>query len=116
MAKHFIGGKWVAGSSGSTLPAINPSTGEAYDTIADGTERDIDAAVQAARAGFDGAWGKLTPLERGRIMLRYAQVIADHAQELAKVEAQDTGKPWSVALADTGAASRYFEFYGAAAD
>lgn len=48
-------------------------------------------------------------------MLRYAQIIADHAEELGKVEAQDTGKAWSVALADQGATSRYFEFYGAAA-
>lgn len=116
MAQHFIGGKWVAASSGATLPAINPSTGETYDEIADGTADDVDAAVRAARSAFEGEWGRLTPLERGRLMLRYAQVIADHAQELARIEAEDTGKPWSVALADTGAAARYFEFYGAAAD
>jgi aldehyde dehydrogenase (NAD+) len=116
VTQHYIGGQWVPGIGGAMLPIIDPSTGETYGEIADGTAEDINAAVRAARAGFEGAWGRMTPLERGRIMIRFGQIILDHADELAQIESQDTGKPRSVAWADTQAAARYFEFYGAAAD
>ena len=53
MAQHFINGQWVPAASGQTLPVLNPATGEAFDTIARGDARDVDAAVAAARA--DGA-------------------------------------------------------------
>jgi aldehyde dehydrogenase (NAD+) len=106
----------VAPQDGAMLSAIDPSTGEPYGQIADGTAQDIDAAVRAARAAFEGAWGRMTALERGRILTRFGQLILDNADELARIESQDTGKPRSVAWADTQAAARYFEFYGTAAD
>lgn len=116
MNEHYIGGRWTAGTSEATISMIDPSTGEPYGQIVDGTAQDIDAAVRAARAGFEGAWGRMTPLERGRIMMRFGRIILENADELAAVEAKDTGKPRSVAWADTQAAARYFEFYGSAAD
>ncbi|MBV9653068.1 MAG: aldehyde dehydrogenase family protein [Acetobacteraceae bacterium] len=114
--KHFIGGRWVSGTGEGMLPAIDPSTGKRYAELADGTAADIDATVRAARAAREGAWGRMTALERGRILMRFGQLILDHADELARIESQDTGKPRRVAHADTQAAARYFEFYGAAAD
>ena len=72
MQKLFIGGKWREAASGETLPVVDPSTGETYDTIPRGGAADIDAAVAAARAAYEGAWGALTATERGRILTKMA--------------------------------------------
>ena len=117
MSKHFIGGEWVAPSNGAMLSLLNPSTGQPFASIADGTAADIDSAVKAARKAFEeGAWGRMTALERGRLLMRLAEKITAHAEELAVLEGRNTGKPMSQARADISAAARYFEFYGAAAD
>ena len=73
-------------------------------------------AVAAARQAFEGAWGRLTALERGRLLMKLGQAIADNAPELAALESRDTGKPLKHGVADMVAAARYFEFYGSAAD
>ena len=116
MQKLFIGGKWREASSGRTLPVVDPSTGEAYDTIPRGASADIDAAVRAARAAYEGAWGATTATDRGRLLTKMAVLISGRAEELALVEARDTGKPMSQARADIALAARYFEYYGGAAD
>ena len=117
MSKNLIGGQWRPALSGGTLPSVDPSTGRAYGAIADSGIEDVDLAVKAARAAFDdGPWGRTTALERGRMLTRLANLIADHASDLAALEARDTGKPRSVADADVAALMRYFEFYGGAAD
>ena len=116
MQKLFIGGKWREASSGETLAVIDPSTGESYDTIPRGGARDIDAAVKAARAAYEGKWGALTATERGRLMMKMAEIISSRAEELAEAEARDTGKPMGQARADIGLTARYFEYYGGAAD
>ncbi len=116
MQKLFIGGKWVDAKSGATLPVIDPSTGESYDTIPRGAAADIDAAVKAARAAYEGAWGAMTATDRGRILMKMAGLIASRADELAEAEARDTGKPMGQARADITLAARYYEYYGGAAD
>ena len=116
MQKLFIGGRWREASTGQTLPVIDPSTGETYDTIPRGGAADIDAAVRAARAAYEGAWGAMTATDRGRILMKMAGLISSRAEELARVEARDTGKPMGQARADIGLAARYFEYYGGAAD
>ena len=116
MQKLFIGGKWREASSGKTLPVIDPSTGESYDAIPRGDARDIDAAVKAARAAYEGKWGALTATERGRLMMKMAGIISSRAEELAEAEARDTGKPMGQARADVVLTARYFEYYGGAAD
>ncbi|MGG2357421.1 aldehyde dehydrogenase family protein, partial [Salmonella enterica] len=60
MNRHFINGRYVAGQTGETLAKLDPATGEEFARIACGNAADIDAAVTAARAAFDGAWGRLT--------------------------------------------------------
>ncbi|MCW2245816.1 aldehyde dehydrogenase (NAD+) [Azospirillum fermentarium] len=99
-----------------TIPCIDPSTGEAFDSIPRGTAADIGAAVDAARAAFDGEWGKRTAAERGRLMHRLSTLILEHADALAVLESRDVGKPLAQARADVTACARYFEFYGGAAD
>ena len=87
-----------------------------WNGIACGNAQDIDDAVKAAQAAYEGAWGKLTAAERGRLISKLALKVQDHFEELAKIEAQDTGKPMAQARADIEATARYFEFYGGAAD
>jgi aldehyde dehydrogenase (NAD+) len=116
MAQHFINGQWVAAASGRTLPVIDPSTGEAFDTLARGDAADVDRAVAAARAALCGPWGALTATERGRILSRMAALILDRSEELAQLESRDTGKPIGQARNDITVAARYCEFYGGAAD
>ena len=113
---HVIGRDFVSARPGETLPVIDPSTGETFGAIARGTAADIDAAVAAARAALDGPWGALTATERGRLMIRFAGLIRDHADELTALEVSDVGKPVRQARADALACARYFEFYGEAAD
>lgn len=116
MAQHFIGGQWVPAASGRTLPVIDPSTGERFDTLARGDAADVDRAVAAARAALNGPWGRLTATERGRILLKMGALMLERAEELARLEARDTGKPLSQARNDIAVAARYCEFYGGAAD
>ncbi|ABS66605.1 aldehyde dehydrogenase [Xanthobacter versatilis] len=113
----FINNAWRPAASGRVIDVYAPAEGRVFAQIAAGTAADVDAAVKAARhAAEEGAWSRLTATERGRLLSRLAVAIADHAEELAKLEARDTGKPMKQARADIAAASRYFEFYGGAAD
>ncbi|HJU24952.1 MAG TPA: aldehyde dehydrogenase family protein [Casimicrobiaceae bacterium] len=116
MGKLFIDGKWTVAASGETIPVISPVDGEVFDAIPRGRDADVDAAVSAAHRARDGAWGRLSATERGRILTRLAQKIADDAEALAELEARDTGKPMSTARNDIQVLARYFEFYGGAAD
>jgi aldehyde dehydrogenase (NAD+) len=110
----FIGGRWLAPRD--TLPLFNPSTGEPLARIARGTADDVDAAVTAAQAALDGAWGQLTATERGRILMKMSALVLEQADVLARLEALDVGKPLKQGRADAVALARYLEFYGGAAD
>ena len=116
MAHMIIGGKAVQAQSGKTLEVRSPVDGLTFEAIPRGEAADIDLAVAAARQALGGAWGKMSALERGRLMLKMAQHILDHAEELALLEARDTGKPMTTARNDMVVLARYFEFYGSAAD
>jgi aldehyde dehydrogenase (NAD+) len=95
----------------------NPSDGSALATIARGAAADIDAAVGAARAALDaGDWGRCTAAERGRVLARIGLAVAAQADELARLEALDVGKPLKQGRADALALARYLEFYAGACD
>ncbi len=116
MTKLFIGGAFVSAESEEFLDVVEPATGNVFARIARGKKADIDRAVAAAQAALDGAWGRLSALERGRILTRISQLVTEQAEELAQLEARDTGKPLSTARNDIAVLARYFEFYGGAAD
>ncbi len=116
MPTLLIDGQWVSATGGQTIDVINPCDAKAYAKLDRGTATDIDLAIQAARRAMEGAWGKLTATERGRILTKAGELIIKNAEVIAKIEALDTGKPMSVARADVVAVARYFEFYGGAAD
>ncbi|MEM8986976.1 MAG: aldehyde dehydrogenase family protein [Pseudomonadota bacterium] len=111
----FIGGVWRA-ASGEALPLENPSTGEVIGRIGGGTAADIDAAVNAADAALNGDWGRTTAAERGAALMRLSGVVEDNIDRLARLEAEDVGKPLKQAYADARALARYCAFYGGAAD
>jgi len=115
--QNLIGGKWQPASDGRVLEMIGPSDGLSFASIARGTGADVDAAVTAARHAFEeGAWGRMSAVERGRLLTKLGESILAHHEELAQLEARDCGKPMKQARADITAAARYFEFYGGAAD
>jgi aldehyde dehydrogenase (NAD+) len=115
-AQHFIGNRWHAPQGRAELPMIDPSDGAPFAAIARGNAADIDAAVRAAHAARAGAWGRLSPAERGRLLGQLSRAILDHGEELALTEARDCGKPLAQARSDVAACARYFEFYGGACD
>jgi aldehyde dehydrogenase (NAD+) len=112
----FIGGQWRDGAAGETLPLLNPSDGTLLAQIARGSAADIDAAVAAAQEALDGPWGRLSAAERGRVLLQMSAAVLQQADELARLEALDVGKPLRQGRADAVALARYLEFYGGAAD
>ncbi|HEY3719069.1 MAG TPA: aldehyde dehydrogenase family protein, partial [Roseiarcus sp.] len=113
----FIDNRWRPAASGRTLPMVAPAEGAVFASIAAGDKADIDLAVVAAHKAFEtGAWGRLTAVERGRLLLKLGRLIEEHSEELARLEARDTGKPMKQARADAVAMARYFEYYGGAAD
>ena len=115
-AQHFIANRWQAPAGGGVLPMVDPSDGAPFAAIARGNADDVAAAVRAAQGARDGAWGRLAPAEKGRLLGRLARLILDHAEELAQIEARECGKPLKQARADVAACARYFEFYGGASD
>ena len=106
----YVDGTWRKPASGETIPDYSPSDGKEFARIARGTAPDVDAAVGAARRAFEGDWGRTTAVERGRLLARLSEKIVQNAEELAQLEARDTGKPMKQARADIVAVARYFEF------
>ena len=116
MAHMIIGGKTCQAVSGETLEVRSPVDGQVFEHIPRGQVADIDLAVRAARAALSSDWGKLNASERGRLMMKLSHLVTEHGEELALLEAKDTGKPMTTARNDMIVLARYFEFYGGAAD
>ena len=92
-ARLFIDGAERDAQSGETFDTPNPATGATLTTLAAAGAVDVDAAVRSARKAFEGAWGKMPHVERQRILWRAGELILAHTEELARLEALDTGKP-----------------------
>jgi aldehyde dehydrogenase (NAD+) len=91
----LIGGSWVEASSGEVLQTRNPATGEVIAAIADGSAADVDRAVAAARAAFEGPWSGWTPYDRQRALLRLADLVESNYDELGLLDTLDMGAPLS---------------------
>ena len=89
--RMLIGGKWVEAGSGETFESVNPFTGQPWAVVPSAGAADVDAAVGAARAAFEG-WRRTTGVERARLMRRLADLIASEASRIAVVETTDNGK------------------------
>jgi phenylacetaldehyde dehydrogenase len=107
----FINGQWVDAASGKTFETPNPATGETLAHVAEGDADDINRAVSAARAAFDGPWSRMTPSERGRVIWRIGDLLLEHIEEFAQLESLDNGKPYAVAKgADVPLAADLFHY------
>ncbi|MRK23302.1 aldehyde dehydrogenase family protein, partial [Pseudomonas sp. JG-B] len=97
--RAFIQGEYVEAASGDTFDCISPVDGRLLCKVASSGEADAMRAVASARATFDsGLWSRLAPVERKQAMIRFAELIDAHAEELALLETLDMGKPISDSL------------------
>ncbi|RDA91894.1 hypothetical protein CP533_0375 [Ophiocordyceps camponoti-saundersi (nom. inval.)] len=109
----FIDNEFVDSSSGRKITSINPSSGSAICEVVAASEADIDRAVAAARAAFNSPqWHDMPGSQRGRLMLRLADLVEEQSEKLATLEAWDNGKPFAVArdedLAEVTGCLRYY--------
>jgi aldehyde dehydrogenase (NAD+) len=98
---------------------VNPSTGEVICQVAEADGADVNLAVKAARAAFDSKspWRRMSAAERGRLLNRLADLMEKHADELAKLESLDNGKPYSMAkAADLPLSVACYRYYAGWAD
>ncbi|MFQ5527280.1 MAG: aldehyde dehydrogenase family protein [Thermoanaerobaculia bacterium] len=116
-AKLFIGGEWTSPEGGETFATENPATEETLCEVASGSSADVDKAVDAARAALDGAWGKTSARDRGRILWNVADALEARIDEFALVETLDNGKPiFESRYVDVPAAIAALRYYAGWAD
>ncbi|HUC75441.1 MAG TPA: aldehyde dehydrogenase family protein [Vicinamibacterales bacterium] len=109
----YINGEFVPSESTDWLDVIDPSTTETIARVPDASPRDIDRAVAAARRAFDeGPWKDSTAQDRGRVLFKLAEVVRRRSDELAEIEARNTGKPIVEAEFDIADVATCFEYYG----
>ncbi|MFG2127231.1 aldehyde dehydrogenase family protein [Streptomyces sp. NPDC048751] len=113
----FIGGQWREAADGARSEVVDPSRGAVVTTVAEAGAADVDAAVRAAREAFDaGQWSGLSGRERGRVLHRVAQLIRENADDIARLESLDVGKPITLAHAvDVTNAANDYEYYASLA-
>lgn len=114
----MIGGRFVAAAGGATFDAINPATNQLLARVAACTSEDVDRAVASARQAFEqGPWARMAPTERKRVMLRLAELMLAHREELALLESLNMGKPVLDAYnIDVPGAAQVFAWYGESLD
>src|SRR6185503_3568398 len=112
----LIGAEWRDAVSGKRFPTINPATGESIAEISEGDAADIDLAVRAARAAFDGPWAKLSAAERGKMLWRLGDLMLKNLDDLSRLETLDAGKPiGETSRIDVPYAADCFHYYAGAA-
>ena len=118
--KHYslyIGGEDVDAASRASFDALNPTTGETWATHALAGAIDVDHAVRAAAAAFENeAWRGLSPTRRGRLMMRWADLIAERAEGIAEIEVVDNGKLYKEMLGQLRAIPDWLYYFGGLAD
>ncbi len=93
--KLWIDGKWVNSKGGGKISVENPATGEKFAEVVDASVEDVNYAVETAKTAFyDGRWSRLTPAERSKALWKFADLLEKHAEEFARLESENTGKPY----------------------
>ena len=111
--QQFIGGSWVDAASGETLAVENPASGEQIATVPSSGQADVDRAVDAAAAAFE-TWSLTTPQTRSLALLKIADILDEHADELGRLESLQTGKPIPAAIDEMATSSDLFRFFAGA--
>ena len=113
----LINNEWRPSSSGATMEVVNPATEEVIAAVAAADTSDVNAAVEAARAAFNGPWGSMSARERGRLVAKLAHRLMEKADEVARLETLHNGKPISESRhIEIPAAAECFEYFAGWAD
>jgi 1-pyrroline dehydrogenase len=112
--KNFVGGEWVDSASGETMEVVNPSTGETIAEVPRGNAEDVDRAVGAAKKALP-EWLETTPGERAEVLLKLADLIEEHGEELAQLESTNVGKPLPAARDEMPVSADNLRFFAGAA-
>ncbi len=113
----YIGGEWVAPSSGEWFDSYNPFIGEPWAQIARGNAQDVDHAVRTAHAAFtDGPWPQMTPTQRGALLRKLGDLVAQNAQQLAEIEVRDNGKLIAEMAGQLNYVPQWYYYFGGLAD
>ncbi len=117
-SQGFIDGRWIDAESSQTFETINPATGDVIAEISACDSADVNRAVLSARTAFDdGRWSNLHPTVRGEVLIKFAQLIEDNADELAVLETIDVGKPITFSRSfEIDAASTAIRWFGEASN
>src|SRR5437764_2232584 len=114
---NYIGGKDVLAADGRTFTAFNPTTGGVWGTFALAGAADVDRAVKAASDAYrTGSWGKLSPTRRGRLLMKWGDIIAEHADRIATIETAQNGKLFAEMRAQARIAQDWLYYFGGLAD
>jgi 1-pyrroline dehydrogenase len=112
--KHFVGGEWIESTGGETMDVVNPATGESIAEVPRGTVEDVERAVDAAKRAW-ADWSTKTPKDRSELLLKLADLIDEHADELAELESRNVGKPMSIARDEMPFCADNLRFFAGAA-
>jgi betaine-aldehyde dehydrogenase/aminobutyraldehyde dehydrogenase len=112
--RNFVGGEWVDAVGGETMEVLNPATGETIAEVPRGGEEDVQRAVAAARTALPD-WLEKTPKDRMGLLLELADVIEEHADELARLESLNVGKPMWIANDEPAFMADNLRFFAGAA-
>ena len=114
--QHYINGTLCDPASGEWFESENPYTGEVWTKVARGNADDVDVAVKAAKAAFDGEWSAFGPTARGKMLVKLAEIVEREAPRLGEIEVRDNGK----LIAEMGAQTKYlaewYRYFGGLAD
>ncbi len=108
---HFIGNAFVPGARGETFETLDPATNRVLGRVYRGHAEDVARAVQAAREAFEGPWGRTKAKERKRYLLKIAELLEKHADELAVIECLDAGQVLKIVRKQVARAAENFSFY-----
>jgi 1-pyrroline dehydrogenase len=96
----FVGGEWVPAASGETQPVISPASGETIAEVPKASAEDVNRAIAYAKATFDETWSDSTPSERQQALLKMADLVLEHGEELGRIEAENVGKVYSLVMSE----------------
>jgi aldehyde dehydrogenase (NAD+) len=113
----YIGGEWKKSESGKTLDSFNPYEDSHWATVPDASEKDVDLAVKAAQQAFEQSeWSLMSAKDRGKLLYKLGDLIAEHAEHLGKIESLDNGKLYKEMLAQAKYLPEWFYYFAGAAD
>jgi betaine-aldehyde dehydrogenase len=98
--KMYIGGEWTDASDGNTRQIVSPANGDVIAEVPEGTSEDVDRAVKAAKKAYEETWSDATPGERMRALLKMADLVEEHGDEIGRLESENVGKVLALTMSD----------------